>query len=89
MATYRDQPSRREIITYTESHELMKNKSQLFIPSSRRPNVYPNGSASKIYGTFSGKEGGSDGKEGGSDGNENHWTSPLVVTTRINPLMAA
>lgn len=44
-------------------------KQQLFIPNSLRPVIHPN-NRSRVYGSLSSKEGGSDGKEGGSDGQE-------------------
>ena len=56
-----------------EITEKQKAK-RIFIKREYRPIV---NNAIKIYGTFSGKEGGSDGKEGGSDGHEcvNHFTN--------------
>lgn len=44
----------------------------LFISRRERPRVNEPFSTkqTEVYGTFSGKEGGSDGKEGGSDGKE-------------------
>lgn len=46
--------------------------TSLFISPKQRPRVNAPTSVRQlqIYGTFSGKEGGSDGKEGGSDGRE-------------------
>lgn len=47
----------------------MPNRASIFISRKHRPKVNFT-LTSPVYGTFSGKEGGSDGKEGGSDGKE-------------------
>lgn len=47
----------------------MRSAQAIFIPENLRPRVHL-AVVSPVYGTFSGKEGGSDGKEGGSDGKE-------------------
>jgi hypothetical protein len=44
-------------------------EKEIFIKRELRPAVYSSTNLD-VYGTFSGKEGGSDGKEGGSDGKE-------------------
>jgi hypothetical protein len=63
----------------------MKTKRQIFINEKLRPNVYEN-RPNEIYGTFSGKEGGSDGKEGGSDGKECSLDSGNLKTNLLNIL---
>lgn len=50
-------------------------QEELFISRTLRPRLYERSTISdSLYGTFSGKEGGSDGKEGGSDGKEGFYS---------------
>lgn len=55
---------------------MCSKENKLFIPRKQRPHLYGT-SPQRVYGTFSGKEGGSDGKEGGSDGSESQLADQI------------